>query len=220
LGSPVVNQQGQRASPQPAVSSFHQAPSVWDPFGAAVLASQPPQVLDMTADGRARATSVNTPPPAITRTSPASTSSSSVTGTPGPLSIITTSEPVTLRQLSSNVFREAAFLFLHSVVSGCEPAVKEVKQSVNSVMEAIMAIPSRDLDRSLVFPITLSGCLSESREHREFFADRLAAQGSAVGNGSQAKLLMETTWKRRDAGEKGINWRDVMKDLGFDLLLV
>jgi hypothetical protein len=62
--------------------------------------------------------------------------------------------------------------------------------------------------------------MAELPEQREFFAERLAAQGTAVGNGSQLKLLMETVWKRRDAGEKGVCWRDTMKDLGFDLLLV
>ncbi|KAG8903639.1 hypothetical protein FRB99_002914 [Tulasnella sp. 403] len=207
-------------------STFTKAPPVWDPYNVNALSSAVPSqsANDMdatwTMDGHRRSQSVNSPPPGVVRTSPPSASSSSVTGTPGPLSIITTSEPVTLRQLSSNVFREAAFLYLHSTVNGPEPAVREIRESVAALMTSILAIPSKDLDRSLAFPITLGGCLADTVEQREFFAERLAAQGSAVGNGSQAKLLMETVWKKRDAGQQGVCWRDTMKELGFDLLLV
>ncbi|KAG8953152.1 hypothetical protein FRC04_003100 [Tulasnella sp. 424] len=212
---------------QPGAAGFAKtAPPVWDPYNVGSVIPQPSEEQGLSAGwnvdpSRTRSTSMNSPSPPIGPTGrAASASSSSVTGAPGPLSIITTAEPITLRQLSSNVFREAAFLFLHSVVSGPEPNVKEIKESVDDLIQSILAIPSTDLDRSLAFPITIGGCLAATAEQRSFFADRLAAQGSAVGNGSQAKLLMETVWKRRDSGEKKVCWRDTMKTLQFDLLLV
>lgn len=215
---------------QPGAAGFNKTvPPVWDPYNVGSVAPQTSEEQGLTPGwsvdpSRTRSTSINSPSPPVGPIGPTgratSASSSSVTGAPGPLSIITTAEPVTLRQLSSNVFREAAFLFLHSVISGHEPNVKEIKDSVDELINSICAIPSTDLDRSLVFPITIGGCLAANAEQRSFFAERLAAQGSAVGNGSQAKLLMETVWKRRDAGEKGVCWRDTMKTLQFDLLLV
>ncbi|KAG9048096.1 hypothetical protein FS837_000802 [Tulasnella sp. UAMH 9824] len=212
---------------QPGAAGFAKtAPPVWDPYNVSSVVPQTSEEQGLTPGwnvdaSRTRSTSINSPSPPIGPAGRAtSASSSSVTGAPGPLSIITTAEPVTLRQLSSNVFREAAFLFLHSVISGPEPNVKEIKDAVDALIQSICAIPSTDLDRSLVFPITIGGCLAATAEHRSFFAERLAAQGSAVGNGSQAKLLMETVWKRRDSGEKNVCWRDTMKTLQFDLLLV
>ncbi|KAG8992147.1 hypothetical protein FRB90_001073 [Tulasnella sp. 427] len=212
---------------QPGAAAFTKtAPPVWDPYNVCSVLPQASEEQGFAAGwnvdaNRTRSASMNSPSPPIGPTGrAASASSSSVTGAPGPLSIITTAEPVTLRQLSSNVFREAALLFLHSVVAGPEPNVKEVRDSVDDLIKSIVAIPSTDLDRSLAFPITIGGCLAATPEHRAFFAERLAAQGSAVGNGSQAKLLMETVWKRRDAGERKVCWRETMKTLQFDLLLV
>ncbi|KAG8881306.1 hypothetical protein FRB98_004418 [Tulasnella sp. 332] len=206
-----------------------QVPGVWDSFNASTMISAAPptsapiDAVDPTWGNiglQHRSVSLTSPPQRAS-SSAASSPSQTGSGVHGNLSVMTTTAaPVTLRQLCSNVFREAAFLFLYTVVNGCEPAVREISESVASLITAICAIRTTDLDRSLAFPITLGGCLTDKPEEREFFAERLSAQGSAVGNGSQAKMLMETVWKRRDAGEKGVCWRETMKEMGFDLLLV
>ncbi|KAG9014036.1 hypothetical protein FRB94_000233 [Tulasnella sp. JGI-2019a] len=205
-------------------------PGVWDAFNASTMisvappAAAPADAIDPTWGNMGlqhSSVSLTSPPPPQATSSTASSPSQAGTGVHGNLSVITTTAaPITLRQLCSNVFREAAFLFLYTVVNGCEPAVTEISDSVANLVSAICAIRTTDLDRSLAFPITLGGCLTDKPEEREFFGERLAAQGSAVGNGSQAKMLMETVWKRRDAGEKGVCWRETMKEMGFDLLLV
>jgi len=181
-------------SPRQASHAPH-PPPVWDPYG--IAASTVPEVSN-----------VDLP---TTSTSPTSMLQNGTASQPTP--------SITLRQKSSHVFREAAYLYLHTVLSGCEPHVPEIVSSVHSLMKSIDDIPV-ELDRSLAFPITLGGCLSDSPEQREFFETRLALQGSAVGNGSQAKLLVETVWKRRDAGERAVCWRQTMQELRFDLLLV
>ena len=199
-------------------------PAVWDPYNVNSLPSAPTTGSSSdngSGSGHRSSASSRASPAAQTHTpAPAIDPTASVTGAPGPLSIVTTAEPITLRQLSSNVFREAAFLYLHTVESGAHPGVREIRRSVKSLADSIMAIPSHDLDRSLAFPITIGGCLAETQEHREFFSSRLAMQGTAVGNGSQAKLLMETVWQTRDGGERGVCWRNTMQKLGFELLLV
>ncbi|KAG8936067.1 hypothetical protein FRC02_004692 [Tulasnella sp. 418] len=190
-------------------------PTVWDPYNF----EQRSASGSFDSDGLHNLNTAILGSPASSRSpvSPSSTSPVSASGL-GPLAM--NEQPITLIQLASNVFREAAFLDLETVLSGCNPRVPEIADCVAALIRAIQMIPSTDLDRSLAFPITIGGCLSELPEHREFFRERLAAQGTFLGNGSQARLLMETVWRRRDSGQQGVCWRDTMRELGFDLLLV
>lgn len=125
------------------------------------------------------------------------------------------------RELAGRVFQQAALLYLHTVVSGCNPHVPEIQAAVYAMMELLQGLPSSDVDRSLVFPICLAGCLADLQVQRTFFSQRLEQKGSPVGNVGMALLLMTEVWARRDAsGGQVVSWQDVMKELGHDLLLV
>jgi C6 transcription factor Pro1 len=125
------------------------------------------------------------------------------------------------RELAGRIFQQAALLYLYTVVSGCNPKVPEIQAAVQAMMELLQGLPSSDVDRSLVFPICIAGCLADLPAQRTFFSQRLEQKGSPVGNVGMALLLMTEVWARRD-GSCGqvVSWQDVMKELGHDLLLV
>ncbi|KAG8903641.1 hypothetical protein FRB99_002916 [Tulasnella sp. 403] len=88
-------------------------------------------------------------------------------------------------RLVSNVFRATGQLYLHTVVSGCNPDVPEIKKAVTATVEAFKSLQASAVDRSLVFPIALAGCLTDDKEYRQYLVGRLKAlgkQGEAVGN--------------------------------------
>ncbi|KAG9032478.1 hypothetical protein FRB95_001453 [Tulasnella sp. JGI-2019a] len=88
-------------------------------------------------------------------------------------------------QLVSNVFRAAAKLYLYTVVSGCNPDVKEIKDGVSETVIAFEHLQASMTDRSLVFPVTLAGCMTDNLKYRKYLMNRLKAlgtEGEAVGN--------------------------------------
>ncbi|KAG8936068.1 hypothetical protein FRC02_004693 [Tulasnella sp. 418] len=127
-------------------------------------------------------------------------------------------------RLISNVFRATGRLYLHTVVSQCNPDVKEIKNGVTETIQAFRNLQMSDVDRSLVFPIALAGCLTDDRSYREYLVSRLKAlgkEGEAVGNSRSCLLLMEKVWEKRDSGSNRIvDWIDTMKEMGWSLLLV
>jgi hypothetical protein len=125
------------------------------------------------------------------------------------------------RELAGRVFHQAALLYLYTVLSECNPNVPEIQESVKTMMSLLQELPPSEIDRSLVFPICLAGCLTDLPTQRLFFHRRLVEKGSPVGNVGTARLLMETVWNKRDSeGGRIVCWQEVMRDLGHSLLLV
>lgn len=133
-----------------------------------------------------------------------------------------------IRRRAGRIFLEGASLYLQTVVSDSNPNVPEIAEGVRATMEAAYLLPPSDVDKSLVFPFTLAGCLADNTEQRAFFKARLGAHRS-IGNCLQAVRLMDTVWQKRDEASallaKGIkpprvHWREVMDELGMNLLLV
>lgn len=111
-----------------------------------------------------------------------------------PISPTSTSEQT---MLTSNVFYEAALVYLWSTVSGHFPgesfsrtlfflritkilsppltlAIPEIADSTQSLVHTLHKLDRLDTlpdqsGRELLFPICLAGCLSDTREHRDFF---------------------------------------------------
>jgi hypothetical protein len=103
--------------------------------------------------------------------------------------------------------------------------VMEVATAVQDVTEALRRLDQiqgdGDINRSLVFPITLAGCHCETPSQQAFFRNRfqvLGGDAAAFGNSRQALQLMEEVWRKRavvDVGTK-VCWRGMMKALGWD----
>ncbi|KAF8340584.1 uncharacterized protein EI90DRAFT_3036066 [Cantharellus anzutake] len=124
---------------------------------------------------------------------------------------------------TSEIFRQAALLYLSTVTSGYSPSLRHTQDTIVALKIAVEAVPLdmvNRVDRSLVFPIFLAGCMTDDLNLRAFFGGRLRSLGDAVGNHITALQLMEAVWCMRDSTGEAVAWRDVMNDMKFELLMV
>lgn len=126
-----------------------------------------------------------------------------------------------LRRLVSDIFREAAILYLHTELSELRPRVPEIKRAVSDTVEALKKLPCSEYDRSLVFPLALVGCATDEPEMREYVRGRIKQLSSAVGNCATAGELIEHVWSRRDQNPGLVlGWREAMQEINMTILLV
>ncbi|KAF2749629.1 C6 sexual development transcription factor-like protein NosA [Sporormia fimetaria CBS 119925] len=137
------------------------------------------------------------------------------------------------KQLSRNmtaVFRLAARIYLCSLVPDfdrTQSSIDNLVRSLCAMMEFIPAGPD-GFDRSLVWPILIAGSVSlPTSTFRTMFADRCNRLGDASNFGSfgKAKELLKDVWAVNDAalakGDKqSVHWRDMMRQKGWDVLLI
>jgi hypothetical protein len=135
-------------------------------------------------------------------------------GIPGLPSVVDT------RQIVAKIYQEAAILYLHTVLSDPNPGVPEIIQSIDNITHLMRQLPMSALDRTLVFPICLAGCLTDDTLRREVFKARLVGQQSHFGNVHQVLTVVETAWQRRDTGRGTVDWRDLLHVQGRTLLLL
>ncbi|KAF7424130.1 hypothetical protein PC9H_009433 [Pleurotus ostreatus] len=124
-----------------------------------------------------------------------------------------------MRRVIASIFRESAVLYLQTVLNGCNPGVIEISQSVDQLVHLLQQLPRSELDRSLVFPICIAGCMTDSSPQREFIKGRLQAQDEGWGNIRQTRALMELVWRKRDV-EGSADWRQMLWERPMPLLLV
>ena len=91
------------------------------------------------------------------------------------------------------------------------------------------------LDRALIFPLFLIGCMTNNLGFRAKIQQRIGSQDEAFGNLRNARLLMEHVWRLRvmtsgpssfhgveHVGNRyaSVDWRQAMRDMGLDLLFL
>ena len=126
-----------------------------------------------------------------------------------------------IQSRAGRIFRAGAHLYLSSVVSDCKPRTPAISAAVNNVLAAVQNLPCSDVDKSLVFPLCIAGCLSTTRDQKNIFRERLSPH-HAVGNCQRAVEVIDAVWAKREAVGDGIvvDWRGTMEELGLRLLLV
>ncbi|QRV90024.1 Fungal specific transcription factor domain [Ceratobasidium sp. AG-Ba] len=126
-----------------------------------------------------------------------------------------------LRRLVSDIFREAAILYLHTELSELRPGVPEIKRAVADTVNALKKLPPSEYDRSLVFPLALAGCATDDPEMRQYVQCRIQQTSSAIGNCATAGQLVEYVWQWRDTNPgRVIGWREAMAEINMTILLV
>ncbi|KAJ7885888.1 fungal-specific transcription factor domain-containing protein, partial [Mycena olivaceomarginata] len=125
-----------------------------------------------------------------------------------------------MRQLVAKIFSETVLLYLHTVLSDSNPGVPEISNSVGVVVQLLAQLPPSEVDRALVFPICLAGCMTDDSNWRDFLKGRLQALDESLGNLMRTRLLMEAVWKKRDITGVTVDWRETMRERGLNLLLV
>ncbi|KAJ7364325.1 fungal-specific transcription factor domain-containing protein [Mycena albidolilacea] len=124
------------------------------------------------------------------------------------------------RQLVGKIFSETVLLYLHTVLSDSNPGVPEISNSVGVIVQLLGQLPPSEVDRALVFPICLAGCMTDDSNWRDFLKGRLQALDESLGNLMRTRLLMEAVWQKRDISGVTVDWRETMRERGLNLLLV
>jgi hypothetical protein len=130
------------------------------------------------------------------------------------------------RALTAAVFRAAARVYLHSVLSGDMPGCREIAGAVNDTVAALQRVPSepateRAVVRQVVFAICVAGCLTDEPAHRAFLLTRLNSQAFAetTGNCEEVRQVMQRVWDARDAG-RPVSWRHELANSADGVLLL
>jgi len=143
-----------------------------------------------------------------------------------------------VRAVVADLFKEAAILYLHTVLSGPCPGeclvqrsgnrrlkilsgVMEIGKCVQNITQALGCSPS-EVERSVILPITLAGCMASNSAQRDFLRGRFQAQNEGIGNLMQARALMEFVWQRRDANPLpgGVSLPETAQEKNLRLLLI
>ena len=137
------------------------------------------------------------------------------------------------KQLSRNmtsVFRLAARIYLCSLVPDFDRQQSSITNLIKALTDAMEFIPAGPdgFDRSLVWPLLIAGSVSlPTSLFRTMFSERTARLGEASDFGSfgRIKELLKDTWRINDdalaRGERqSVHWRDVMRQRGWDFLLI
>jgi len=125
-----------------------------------------------------------------------------------------------VRQVLVDLFRDAALINLYTVINGCNPDVPETKGIVDTMVQILYRLPPSATDRSIVFPMFMTACMTNDRHQREYLKNRLQMPDSFVGSLPQLCMVLDAVWQTRDAGRKGVEIREIIKDINLALLLV
>ncbi|KAJ5082108.1 hypothetical protein N7532_011151 [Penicillium argentinense] len=159
-----------------------------------------------------------------------------------------TSATLNRLQLVAECFRDAAFIYLHSILERMAMQPTPTKDTFDpdewtslisipkstAVDRCLLRIESFHLDdhceySALTFPLFISGCESHDFEHRDLVVESLSKLQSnfGIGNTKRAKDVLKLLWARRDAynedpfttGVEKVHWFDVLEELQWDLTL-
>lgn len=141
---------------------------------------------------------------------------------------VSSSGAVRPKQLSRNMttmFKIAARAYLCSLVPGAgrrEPSTMNLVAQFADLLEYIPSGPE-GFDHSIVWPLLVTGAQSiPGSSFRTVFADRIAKMGDHAEFGSFGRMarLLQEVWRMNDEEGQNVHWRDVMRQNGWDFLLI
>ena len=131
-------------------------------------------------------------------------------------------KPVDTTAALTKIWAYAAHIYLHTVVSGWQPASDEVKDNVSKLIVAFKTLPSPALLRTLVWPFCIAGCLADTHQESSF-RDMVASMGALQRFGTMqlALRIMEDVWSRREQIDRD-TWdiATCLRCVGYRVLLV
>jgi len=132
-----------------------------------------------------------------------------------------------IRMLIGKIHRENALLYLHTVLNDAHPGSPEIVSSTTILSDYLQRLPVTDFDRTIMFPLCLTGVMTDDPILRDHISHRCAAHNDEyVGNMYQARTLMGAVWNRRqqamNMNRRGVpvEWRECLRDRWSNLLLV
>jgi C6 transcription factor Pro1 len=139
---------------------------------------------------------------------------------PGVIPSHETSQFIT--KLISNVFALAAITYLHVVVSGNNPDLEEIQDSVSKTIAAIKRLPDISLLRRIVWPFCVTGCLASGEQVKDLqsMAERAGITCNTPGGLWKAVKAMEECERMREENMGNQDWVMAMSFLGSQVLLL
>ncbi|KAG4437135.1 hypothetical protein IFR05_007397 [Cadophora sp. M221] len=107
-----------------------------------------------------------------------------------------------ISHLLTKIWAYAAHIYLHTVVSGWQPASPEIRDNVTKLIISFQNLPSPSLLRTLVWPFCVAGCLATAQQESTF-RDLVTSMGplQMFGTVRLALRIMEDVWRRRGSAE-------------------
>jgi hypothetical protein len=123
------------------------------------------------------------------------------------------------------IFACAAQVYLNVVVSGPNPNLPEMRNSVVKSLAAFSALPDPELIRNVAWPFCIAGCMAAPDQEQNFrnLASMARIDEHTFGTSWRAAEVMETCWMMRKSSEMDktdCDWFTAMKKLGSQILLV
>ena len=125
------------------------------------------------------------------------------------------------------VFAHAAQVYLNTVISGADPKLDDVRNSVIDTMNALQELQficDAQALRNLIWPICIAGSMAEDAATQAYFQSLLQDLGEeahAFGNTTDTLRIMQKCWVSRNDNESGNwDWASAMESLGQRVLLV
>jgi hypothetical protein len=126
----------------------------------------------------------------------------------------------------THAFACAAKVYLYVTLSGPNPDLPEVSNSVSATAAALKAFPDSQLiTRKLVWPFCIAGCMAKGYQRQAFrhLASSAGIKENVFGSSWRAFEAVQTCWDMHDGvgGERrNCDWLSAMKALGYHVLLV
>jgi len=132
------------------------------------------------------------------------------------------------KQLGRNltaVFRTAARIYLCSLLPDFDRHQPNIQSLVASLTDLLEFIPAGEFgfDRALVWPLLIGGSVAlPGSSFRSKLTERAQMMSGSEAFGSYARMqeLLNELWRSNDASNEGLHWRDIMKQRGWDYLII
>lgn len=129
-----------------------------------------------------------------------------------------------LVDIVTSIYTTLTLTYLHSVVSGLNPHLSEIQESVSRTIALLKQLPESRMVTALVWPMCITGCMA-SRDQEDFFTGLIgsaAVTNRALGNCWAALQIMEDAWKMRDhmSKQSSTRWEEVINGRGPPTLLI
>ncbi|KAJ1330848.1 C6 transcription factor Pro1 [Microdochium nivale] len=107
--------------------------------------------------------------------------------------------------LHSTIFAHATLIYLSTVVSGMQPSLPEIQNSLAAVLSLFELLPSADCLRTLLWPFAVAGCVAVTPGQRAVFEGIVRDMGdmAVFGPVREALEIIREVWRVRDAGCAG-----------------
>ncbi|CAD0107031.1 unnamed protein product [Aureobasidium uvarum] len=125
------------------------------------------------------------------------------------------------------VFAYAAQVYLNTIISGADPKLDDVRNSVVDTMNALQELQlicDAQALRNLIWPICIAGSMAEGAPAQAYFQSLIQGLGEeahAFGNTTTTLQIMQRCWTSRGNNRSGSwDWATAMESLGQRVLLV